>query len=104
MKDSISMIMQQAKRIFFVGIGGISMSSLAFVCRERGYFVAGSDRTPSPITERLAAAGIPVRTGPLAVRDRFGVRGKLAEIMEELDLTPAKVVETAEKLLDQFVD
>ena len=60
MKDSISMIMQQAKRIFFVGIGGISMSSLAFVCRERGYFVAGSDRTPSPITERLAAAGIPV--------------------------------------------
>ena len=60
MKDSISMIMQQAKRIFFVGIGGISMSSLAFVCKERGYEVAGSDRTRAALTERLAASGIPV--------------------------------------------
>ena len=58
----------------------------------------------SAVAEVQAAAGIPVRTVPLAIRDRFGVRGKLAEIMEELDLTPAKVVETAEKLLDQFVD
>lgn len=60
MNDSMNRIMQRAKRIFFVGIGGISMSSLAFVCKERGYEVAGSDRTRTALTERLAASGIPV--------------------------------------------
>ena len=60
MKDSMNRIMQRAKRLFFVGIGGISMSSLAFVCKERGYEVAGSDRTRTALTERLAASGIPV--------------------------------------------
>ena len=53
-------VMQRAKRLFFVGIGGISMSSLAFVCRGRGYEVAGSDRAYSAMTERLEASGIPV--------------------------------------------
>ena len=60
MNDIISIVMQNAKRIFFVGIGGISMSSLAFVCLDRGYQVAGSDRMHSHMTERLEAAGIPV--------------------------------------------
>ena len=60
MNDSINLVMQTAKRIFFVGIGGISMSSLAFVCLERGYDVRGSDRVRSPMTERLEGAGIPV--------------------------------------------
>lgn len=60
MNDSINFVMQNAKRIFFVGIGGISMSSLAFVCLDRGYFVSGSDRSPSAMTERLCRAGISV--------------------------------------------
>lgn len=60
MNDSINLVMQNAKRIFFVGIGGISMSSLAFVCQKRGYAVSGSDRTRSSMTERLERAGIPV--------------------------------------------
>lgn len=60
MNDSINFVMQNAKRIFFVGIGGISMSSLAFVCLGRGYDVRGSDRVRSPMTERLERAGIPV--------------------------------------------
>ena len=41
---TIDMVMARAKKLFFVGIGGISMSSLAFVCRKRGYEVSGSDR------------------------------------------------------------
>lgn len=56
----VDSIMKSARRIFFVGIGGISMSSLAFVCADRGYEVAGSDRAVSHMTERLEAAGIPV--------------------------------------------
>ncbi len=56
----IDEIMKRAKSLFFVGIGGISMSSLAFVCRRRGYIVAGSDRAYSAMTSRLEEAGIPI--------------------------------------------
>ena len=56
----VEAVLRRAKKIFFVGIGGISMSSLAFVCREQGYEVSGSDRAVSAMTEKLRAAGIPV--------------------------------------------
>lgn len=59
-KHEVGAILRQARRLFFVGIGGISMSSLAFVCREQGYAVSGSDRAVSAMTEKLIAAGIPV--------------------------------------------
>jgi UDP-N-acetylmuramate--alanine ligase len=49
-----------AKNVYFVGIGGISMCSLAYITALRGHRVAGYDRTPSHITEELTAAGIPV--------------------------------------------
>ncbi len=57
---SIDAIMAEAKTLFFVGIGGISMSSLAFVCRDRGYRVSGSDRAYSAMTEKLEREGISV--------------------------------------------
>ena len=57
---TIDMVMARAKKLFFVGIGGISMSSLAFVCRKRGYEVSGSDRAYSDMTEKLEKAGIPI--------------------------------------------
>lgn len=59
-KVSIDAVMARAKKLFFVGIGGISMSSLAFVCRRRGYEVSGSDRAYSAMTEKLENEGIPV--------------------------------------------
>lgn len=46
--------------IYFVGIGGISMSSLAEILHKKGYKVSGYDCTPSPITEHLRELGIPV--------------------------------------------
>lgn len=62
MKEQVSIdaVMKSAKKLFFVGIGGISMSSLAFVCRKRGYEVSGSDRAYSSMTEKLENTGIPV--------------------------------------------
>lgn len=57
---NIEETMARVKRLFFVGIGGISMSSLAFCCRARGYHVGGSDRAYSAMTERLENAGIEV--------------------------------------------
>ncbi len=57
---AIDAMLKGCHSIFFIGIGGISMSSLAWITRGEGYCVGGSDRTPSPQTDRLLAGGIPV--------------------------------------------
>lgn len=49
-----------AKNVYFIGIGGISMCSLAYITALRGHHVAGYDRTPSHITAELSEAGIEV--------------------------------------------
>ena len=48
------------KKIFFAGIGGISMCSLAYISKLRGHTVSGYDRTPSKITRDLETKGIEV--------------------------------------------
>ncbi|MBR6745653.1 MAG: UDP-N-acetylmuramate--L-alanine ligase [Clostridia bacterium] len=60
LQTNIEDILSRAESLFFVGIGGISMSSLAFCCQARGYRVGGSDRAYSSMTERIEQAGIPV--------------------------------------------
>ena len=50
----------QKRSIFFVGIGGINMSSLAHISLVRGMKVGGSDRTRSALTDRLSAEGIDI--------------------------------------------
>ena len=56
----IKEIMQSAegKVIFFLGAGGIMMSSLALLTKRAGFSVKGSDRSRSALTERLESAGI----------------------------------------------
>lgn len=54
------------KRLHFVGIGGISMSSLAMIAKKRGAAVTGSDSTRSRITAALESAGITVYYGHAA--------------------------------------
>ena len=46
--------------VYFLGIGGIGMSALARYFKAKGYDVAGYDRTPSPLTQRLEAEGIKI--------------------------------------------
>ena len=46
--------------IYFVGIGGIGMSSLAFYFKSSGKNVAGYDKTPSDITISLVEKGVQV--------------------------------------------
>ncbi|MGN1180985.1 MAG: UDP-N-acetylmuramate--L-alanine ligase [Suilimivivens sp.] len=43
--------------IYFIGIGGISMSGLAEVLIEKGFSVSGSDTKPSPLTHILEEKG-----------------------------------------------
>ncbi|HRK56262.1 MAG TPA: UDP-N-acetylmuramate--L-alanine ligase [Burkholderiaceae bacterium] len=45
------------RHIHFVGIGGSGMSGIAEVLLNLGFTVSGSDRVPTAVTERLAAAG-----------------------------------------------
>ncbi|WP_144605391.1 UDP-N-acetylmuramate--L-alanine ligase [Algoriphagus algorifonticola] len=46
--------------VYFLGIGGIGMSALARWFQHEGYFVAGYDKTPSPLTEELVKEGIAI--------------------------------------------
>lgn len=51
------------KKVFFVGIGGISMSALAHILKNDGFCVAGSDFKESETVASLRAMGIPVAIG-----------------------------------------
>ena len=53
-------------RVFFVGIGGISMSGLAQILASEGFIVSGSDRSSSRITQELEESGIRVHIGQRA--------------------------------------
>ena len=50
-------------RIYFVGIGGISMSGLAEIAKNSGFVVSGSDRHLSARTEYLERQGIRIHEG-----------------------------------------
>ena len=58
--ERINEIMSSAcgKDIFFLGAGGIMMSSLALLTKKAGYSVSGSDRSRSALTDKLEAADI----------------------------------------------
>lgn len=53
-------------KIHFIGIGGISMSSLAEILLSRGKTVTGSDANKSATTEKLEEMGIKVAIGQRA--------------------------------------
>jgi UDP-N-acetylmuramate--alanine ligase len=48
------------RKIYFIGIGGIGMSALARYFLSRDTAVSGYDRSSTPLTRELEAAGIPV--------------------------------------------
>ncbi len=48
--------------LYFLGIGGISMSAIAMILKGRGFDVSGYDRSESDVTKKLEANGITVYT------------------------------------------
>ena len=58
--ENIGLMLKGCKSIYFIGIGGINMSSLAHISHLRGYRVGGSDREQTALTERLRGEGIEV--------------------------------------------
>jgi len=59
----ISKALNNCESIFFIGIGGINMSSLAHICKRRGMRVGGSDRARTALTDKLEKEGIAVYYG-----------------------------------------
>ena len=49
--------------VYFVGIGGVSMSGLAEILKDAGFQVSGSDRAPSDLCSHLEELGIKVFYG-----------------------------------------
>ena len=58
--DAIRAMLKEVKSIFFIGVGGISMSALAELSANEGYRVAGSDRASTALTAALEKKGIKV--------------------------------------------
>ena len=61
--QKIREILSDCKEIFFIGIGGVSMCSLASILLCDGVTVSGSDRAESDRTERLRRAGARIHIG-----------------------------------------
>lgn len=51
------MELKDIKSVYFLGAGGIGMSALVRYFLHEGKFVAGYDRTPSPLTDKLIEEG-----------------------------------------------
>lgn len=58
--SELSRIFSSPRSVYFIGIGGISMSSLAHIAHDRGCRVGGYDRTPSSLTSSLESCGIEI--------------------------------------------
>ena len=56
-------VLAQARRIHFIGIGGIGMSGIAELLVNLGYEVSGSDMQRTEITDRLASLGARISHG-----------------------------------------
>ena len=55
--------LKTGSKIHFIGIGGVSMSSLAEIANNNGYIVSGSDIKESELTEKLKNSGIKIYIG-----------------------------------------
>ncbi len=52
------MELQEIKRVYFIGVGGIGMSAIARYFLKKGMVVAGYDKTPSALTRNLEKEGV----------------------------------------------
>lgn len=78
------MEINSAKRIYFIGIGGIGMSALARYFNYQGKTVSGYDRTQTPLTDELQAEGINIH-----FEDNITLLDKNADIVIYTPAIPA---------------
>lgn len=63
MKLNVTKDLNEIKKIYFIGIGGTSMSGLALMSLHNGFEVEGSDMRPCNYTDKLEEAGVKVHFG-----------------------------------------
>lgn len=56
-------LLEQVKRLHFIGIGGSGMCPMAMMLKEQGYTLTGSDIHMSDTLQRIIQSGIPVFMG-----------------------------------------
>jgi UDP-N-acetylmuramate--alanine ligase len=59
----MSTVLGQARRIHFIGVGGIGMSGIAELLVNLGYEVSGSDVERTDVTDRLESLGVRITRG-----------------------------------------
>lgn len=64
--DTVSIDFKKPCRVYFMGIGGVSMSGLAEILQKEGFSVSGSDAKESEFTEHLKTRGIRIYIGQRA--------------------------------------
>lgn len=62
MRQPIEQLLSQKRRIHMLGIGGIGMAGLAFLLKERGHTVSGSDEQENRQTAWLREKGMVIQT------------------------------------------
>lgn len=85
-------MLSSPKKIHFVGIGGIGMSGIAWLCLKQGHGISGSDIKSTDITDRLAAEGALIEIGHRAsnIKDADIVVYSSAILKHNPELTEAK--------------
>ena len=63
MKLNVTKDLNGIKKIYFIGIGGTSMSGLALMSMQNGFAIEGSDMRPCGYTEKLEEKGVVIHYG-----------------------------------------
>jgi UDP-N-acetylmuramate--alanine ligase len=58
------MCIEQFKKVYFLGIGGIGMSSIAQYLHKQGIEIFGYDASKTPLCEKLENEGIHIHYQP----------------------------------------
>lgn len=76
--------LEKVKNIYFIGIGGVSMSALAKLCSTVGYCVSGSDKTRGENMKSLSYFGVESYAGSDKLRKEL----LLADVVVYTDAVP----------------
>lgn len=103
MTDSGLNALKNGASIYFIGIGGISMSGLALLAKGYGFKVGGSDMNPSERTEMLADHGITIYNSQVADNIEEFAPDYIVKTAAILPHNPevAKAVESGIKIYDR---
>ncbi len=96
------MLLDRIQRVYFLGIGGIGMSSLARFFRSRGIAVAGYDRAKTPLTRALESEGINIHYEDNPDQIPFAIQRHPSEPETLIIYTPAIPKDMLE--LNYFID